>query len=130
MTRPSDVRLPQNLAARWRPRDDLRMLTSERRIARSSRPEVAIHLFLEHARERLGVRALALSTADGSLLAGAGEDLDRVARLGAEAQAGVATAERVATWRMCMGDDVLLLTSSGRAMDPDLGAGVRRILAA
>jgi hypothetical protein len=30
---------------------------------------------------------------------------------------------------MRLGDEVLLLTSSGRTMDPDLGAGVRRILA-
>jgi hypothetical protein len=105
------------------------MLTTERRLSRSSRPDVALRLFLEHARERLGVRAITLSTATGALVAGAGEDLDRLALVGAAAEAGSMTAERVATWRMPLGDDVLLITSSGRAMDPDLGAGVRRILA-
>jgi hypothetical protein len=110
------------------------MPTTDRRRARSARPCEAIRLLLECARERLGVRTLTLATSAGRVVAGAGEDLDRVAALGAAVDGGRAPdggdGRRVATWRLRIGEDDLVLTSHGRAMDPDLGGGVRRILAA
>jgi hypothetical protein len=101
----------------------------ERRRERSTRTDEALGLLLEHARERLGVRALALSTAKGAVVAGAGEDVYRLAEVGAAIDAGSTARTNVATWRLRVNDGDLLLTSAGPVMDPDLGAGVRRILA-
>jgi hypothetical protein len=106
------------------------MNTVERRRERSTRTDEALGLLLEHARERLGVRALALSTSEGAVVAGAGEDIYRLAELGAALDAGGVPRASVATWRLRVNDGDLLLTSAGPLMDPDLGAGVRRILAA
>jgi hypothetical protein len=106
------------------------MVINERRRARSHHAPHALQLLLQHARRRLGVRTLTLGTPAGALVAGAGDDLERIADLGARADAGHAPREVVATWRFRAGGRDLLLTSLGRAMDPDLGAGVRRILAA
>jgi len=88
------------------------------------RPFEALHLFLEAARERLGVRTLTLSAPTGHLIAGVGADVERVAELGARVDANVAT------WRTRVGDGEVVLTSSGRAMSADLADGVRRILGA
>jgi hypothetical protein len=107
------------------------MNTVERRSERSERTDEALGLLLEHARQRLGVRAIALSTDAGAVLAGAGEGVYQLAALGAsaDAPAGVRMRPEVATWRLRVGHEDLLLTSAGPAMDPSLGAGVRRILA-
>src|SRR5258708_19951625 len=107
------------------------MLITERRRARSSHPPDALQLLLQHARRKLGVRALTLGTASGALVAGAGagEDLEQVAGLGADIDAGGRSSKPVATWRMRVGERDLLLTSLRGAMDPDLAAAVRRILA-
>jgi hypothetical protein len=103
------------------------MLT-ERRRARSSRPFEALHFLLLRTRERLRVRAITFGSVSGSLLVGAGDDLARVAALGAAVNAGKQVDERVATWRLRVRDADFLLTSLGGVMDPDLGAGVRRIV--
>jgi hypothetical protein len=117
------------LAAGHLPGHDLRMTNVERRRERSTRTDEALGLLLDHARDRLGVRALALSTAKGAVIAGTGEGVYRLAELGASIDAGGAARAGVATWRLRVDDWDLLLTSAGPAMDPDLGAGVRRILA-
>ncbi len=107
------------------------MVTSERRRTRSVYPVEALQLLLASARTRVRARALTVGTVSGFLVAGDGEGLERVAELGADAEAGAPTAERdpVATWRLLVGETEMLITSLGGAMDPDLGAGVRRILA-
>jgi hypothetical protein len=87
-------------------------------------------LLLQHAKNKLGVRAMTLATASGLLVAGAGDELQRVAELGADVDAGQGVPEKIATWRLQVGTRVLLLTSLGGAIDPDLGPSIRRILAA
>jgi hypothetical protein len=64
-------------------------------------------------------------------VAGDGEDLERVAELGADTDAGAPAGGPgdIATWRLLVGETEMLITSLGGVMDPDLGAGVRRILA-
>ncbi len=104
------------------------MLTTERRRTRSLYTVEALQLLLGAARTRLRARALTLGTVSGYLVAGVGRDLERVAELGSEAEAGHAPRERVATWRLRVGESDMLLTSLGGSMDPDLGTGIRRIL--
>jgi len=104
-------------------------MKSERRISRSSRPEEALTLFLDRARERLGLEALTLGTTSGYLIAGSGPDPQSVAEKGAEVDAG-ASWPGVATWRMKLDRTFVVLTSCGGAMHADLGSGVRRILSA
>lgn len=103
----------------------------ERRRSRSSRPVEALSFFLNRARHSLGVRALTLGTTSGHLIAGSGsgEDLERVAEDGAAVDSGREPAEPIATWRMKLGEVDVVLTSLGGALDPELGSGVRRILA-
>jgi hypothetical protein len=107
------------------------MVTSERRRFRSPYTVEALQLLLAAARRRLRARSLTLGTVSGFLVAGDGKDLERVAELGADTEASASSGERsdVATWRLLVGDSEMLITSLGGAMDPDLGAGVRRILA-
>jgi hypothetical protein len=101
----------------------------ERRRSRSSRPIEALSFFLNRARRSLGVRALTLGTTSGHLIAGSGDDLDRVAEAGAEVDSGAEASEPIATWRMQLGGTPVVLTSLGGALDPELGTAVRRILA-
>jgi hypothetical protein len=107
------------------------MVISERRRTRSPYKVEALQLLLASARRRLRARALTLGTVSGFLVAGDGEELERVAEIGADADAGPPSGERVdvATWRLLVGETEMLITSLGGAMDPDLGPGVRRILA-
>lgn len=104
------------------------MVTSERRRTRSLYPVEALQLLFASARRRLRARALTLGTVSGFLVAGDGEELQHVAELGADAEAGAPSKDPVATWRLLVGETEMLITSLGGAMDPDLGAGVRRIL--
>ena len=101
----------------------------ERRRSRSTRPVEALSFFLTRARHSLGVRALTLGTTSGHLIAGSGDDLDRVAEAGADVDSGGVAVEPIATWRMQLGGAEVVLTSLGGALDPELGSGVRRILA-
>jgi hypothetical protein len=107
------------------------MVTSERRRTRSLYTIEALQLLLASARRRLQSRSLTLGTVSGFLVAGDGEDPERVAEIGADTDAGAPPERRgdVATWRLLVGETEMLITSLGGAMDPDLGAGVRRILA-
>jgi hypothetical protein len=107
----------------------------ERRRSRSSRPIEALSFFLNRARHALGVRALTLGTTEGHLIAGSGEDLERVAEAGADVDAGrsLPLGETIATWRVSLrGDEAadVILTSLGGALSAELGPGIRRILAA
>lgn len=105
----------------------------DRRTRRSEEPAEALSLFLESARARLGLRALTLSTPEGALVAGAGTHLESVASMGAwvarDPDVPPRIAARLATWRMRVNDQDLLLTSHGSRMTAELGEGVRRILA-
>lgn len=103
----------------------------ERRQRRSESPNEALLLFFDHAQTKLGVRALTLGTRDGRLLAGAGEDLEEIAELGALVDKGHVVARRalrLATWRMNVGGRDVVVTSWGGALGPDLADAVRRIL--
>lgn len=102
--------------------------TIERRQNRSARAFESLAFFLEHKQRTLEVRALTLGTTQGHLIAGAGEDQEVVAELGAQADRGEKIEERVATWRLRMNGTEVLLTSWGGALDAELGDGVRRIL--
>jgi hypothetical protein len=102
----------------------------ERRQNRSARPVEALALLLDSARARLGARTLTLATSEGWLIAGSGDEQERVVDAGVEADAGRNAGEGIATWRMCVGQSEMVLTSQGRAMDPGLASAVRRILAA
>ena len=101
---------------------------TERRRARSSRTTEAISFLLHRTQEKLRAPAITLGTTSGVLLVGAGNDLARVARMGAAVDSGQEVDEPVATWRLRVGESALLLTSVGGAMDADLGTGVRRIV--
>jgi hypothetical protein len=65
------------------------------------------------------------------LLAGAGDDLEEIAELGARVDSGHVVARsalRLATWRMRVGGEEVVVTSWGGALGPDLADAVRRIL--
>ncbi len=115
--------MPSNLAQRRRVRQYAPM-QSERRRRRSALPVEALQHFLHAERSRLGVRALTVGGPDGRLIAGAGEEIERVARLGAHQDGAVAT------WRTRLGNRDVILTSWGSAMSAELAEGVRRILLA
>ena len=102
---------------------------NDRRLQRSIRPIEALEFFLESARDRLGLRALTLGTAEGWLIAGAGSELDRVADEGARSARGDDISGDLATWRTRLGDVDVVLTSWGTRMSADLADGIKRILA-
>jgi hypothetical protein len=106
----------------------------ERRTHRTTDPVEALTRLLESHRERLGAKALALSTPEGVLLAGSGDGVDHAAEIGAridrsEADVHEALFGDVATWRLMAGQVELLLTSVGGRLSYDVGSGVRRIVA-
>ncbi len=103
----------------------------ERRSARSSHPFVALNLFLEAARERLGVATLAVCDELGELIAGVGDAPGFVAGLGLKLDSGECVRADIATWRLAVGERQYLIASaapSGGRLHLDLGDGVRRIL--
>ena len=104
----------------------------ERRTNRSSEPLEALTLLLDAARKRLGVRALTVATTRGRLVAGSGEDLDRVAALGTAIDRGEdppgEEPDSVATWRLRVGKQKLVISSLGKNLSNELGEGLRRIL--
>jgi len=123
------VGIPKLLAVLGgRPQDEF---MSERRQRRSVRTKEALALFLEAERKRLGVRALTVGTEQGQLIAGAGIGLRRVAAVGASVDAQADTtplSPSLATWRLRVNDQHVVVTCLGRKMTADLGEGVRRIL--
>jgi hypothetical protein len=104
-------------------------MKNERRHDRSARPDEAIALFLDAAKKKLSVRALTLGTMDGDLLFGSGEDLERIADIGAKVDAGEAQNKDIATWRTRVGNTSVVVTSWGGRLSVDLGDGLRRIFA-
>lgn len=104
----------------------------DRRKQRSTDPREALVLFLDAQRKRLGVRAITVSDERGELIAGSGVGVQRVASVGAKVDEAAddtgLLSQSVATWRLRVGDDQLVVTSLGRRMTADLGDGVRRIL--
>jgi hypothetical protein len=105
----------------------------ERRYHRSSQPIEALTFFLDAARKRLGVPALAVSTPEGRLIAGSGTGLESLVSLGSRLdrdEQPSASMAAIATWRLRVGNQHLLVTTLGHKMTADLGDGVRRILGA
>jgi hypothetical protein len=120
----------------------------ERRTKRSSVPQEAASLFLEAARDRAGLTALALANEDGLLIAGvqrAGDlDLEWIGALGCvcsiRGRRGPSLGslvERVTAGQMLESAEIVLrgerlyVTAVGGKLPPlaQLGAGIERILA-
>lgn len=108
---------------------------TERRRRRSEKAHEAMTLFLESLREKTGLTAVALTTQDGLLVAGAGKSVD------IEWMGALGAASRLATlaWdeltlhvqRLAVNDVELYLTSAGQPVNgPSVAAGLSRILAA
>lgn len=88
----------------------------DRRQRRSSDHRTALHLFLESRLCELGARSLRVSTLDGEIVAGVGDDSF--------------ADEWVPTWtRRVEGAPLVVAASGGRASD-EIAFGVRRILSA
>lgn len=97
---------------------------------RSTDPLEALTRLLESHRARLGAKALALSTPEGVVVAGSGDQIDEAAELGSRVDREDADVhdDHVATWRLTAGHVELLLTSVGGHLSYDVGSGVRRIV--
>lgn len=101
----------------------------ERRTARSTARQEALVLLLEEALKRFSVSAIALTTSDGLLIAGAGEgNLEELGALGVSTRRawnGVEVHSRSISAR----GEELIVTSAGKAIaDAQLDAGIERIL--
>lgn len=103
----------------------------ERRTQRSHDPVEALTRLLDAHRERLGAQTLSLSTPEGVIVAGSGEEPERAAAIGSLVDRDDADVHEgnVATWRLTAGEVELLLTSVGGKLSYDVGSGVRRIVA-
>lgn len=86
-------------------------------------------MFLSSSRARLGAHALAVGTGGGRLLAGSGDGAHLVAVMGARVAAGGNAPCDVAVFRVSVGADRYVVSSLGRALDDEVAAGIRRILA-
>lgn len=112
------------------------MSKSERRKRRSEKAHLALNLYLEAIREREGFKALAVTTDDGFLVAGAGvreTDLEWMGAVGASAKRKTLQweEETLHVQPIEVNDVPMFLTSMGRKVD--IGAvklGLERILAA
>lgn len=107
---------------------------NERRRQRSEKTHEAMTLFLESLREKAGLLAVALTTKDGLLVAGVGQNLDLewMGALGASCQrATMKWEEQTLHIQPLQVNDVeLYLTSAGKAVHgPAIAAGLQRILA-
>jgi predicted regulator of Ras-like GTPase activity (Roadblock/LC7/MglB family) len=110
------------------------MRKPERRNRRSEKAHLALNMFLESLREREGIEALAVTTADGFLVAGVGEtDVEWMGALGASAQRSTIRWEErtLHVDRVEVNKVPMFLTSSGkRASAATVQVGFERILAA
>ena len=112
-------------------------MTTERRRRRSEKQHEALTMFFENVARRLGLEALALTTADGQLVAGARHsptvdlDVEWMGNVGASRQlAELEWDDRTLFVRRLSVNDVFLyLTSAGRQADRAIDDGIRRILA-
>ena len=101
----------------------------ERRNTRSTARQEALTLLLEEALKRLGITAIALTTSDGLLIAGAGSgNLEELGALGVSTRKdwdGTPVHARTINAR----GEELIVTTAGRAVaDAELDAGIERIL--
>lgn len=101
----------------------------ERRSDRSTARQQALTLLLAEAVKRLGVSALALTTSDGLLIAGAGPgNLEELGALGVSNRR-VWNGAAVHSKSLDSRGEELVLTSAGAAVsDSELEAGIARIL--
>jgi len=94
-------------------------------------------MFFEQVARRLGLDALALTTDDGRLIAGARRDanvdldVEWMGNVGASKQRREVPFEDKTLYvrRLSVNDVFLYLTSAGREVDPAIDDGIRRILA-
>lgn len=108
---------------------------NERRHRRSDQAHKALTLFLESLREKAGLTAIALSTPDGLLVAGAGRtvDVEWMGALGAASRRPKFAWEEVTlhVHRLAVNDVELCLTSADHPVNSAaIAAGLTRILAA
>ncbi|MEW5742855.1 MAG: hypothetical protein AB1938_28320 [Myxococcota bacterium] len=112
-------------------------MTTERRRRRSEKHHEALTLFFENVAQRLGLDALALTTDDGRLIAGARRDasvdldVDWMGNVGASKQLAEVPFEDRTLYvrRLSVNDVFLYLTSAGRKTDRSIDDSIRRILA-
>jgi hypothetical protein len=104
-------------------------MIEDRRTRRSEVPHQALTMFLSACRTRLGAHALAVATGGGRLVAGSGDGALLVAVVGARVAAGGSSPCDVAVSRVRVGPDRYVVAALGNALDPDVAAGVQRILA-
>ena len=110
------------------------MRKPERRNRRSEKAHLALNLFLETVRKSEGIEALAVTTADGFLVAGVGEtDVEWMGALGASSQRSTFKWEELTlhVQRLEVNRVPMFITSAGRrAKAASLKDGFERILAA
>lgn len=104
----------------------------ERRLRRSEKPGEAVRLYLEALRERTGMHGVALANEDGLLVAGAGEDLDWLAAVGASStRSTVQWGDRtVHVRRMRVHSEDVSLASTGALANDEAARSISRIFAA
>lgn len=112
----------------------------ERRMNRSSVPHEAAGLYLDAMAQRGRMRALALATQDGLLVAGTGSDCEALAAIGVaqgsqvpvrkELLESVVGKERLHTSRLEIGGEIFFLASIGphKSQMSDATVALRRIL--
>ncbi|MCA2977393.1 MAG: hypothetical protein INH41_31105 [Myxococcaceae bacterium] len=108
------------------------MTQPERRTRRSSEAHRALSLFLEAVRTRESVEALAVTTEDGLLVAGAGKhDLEWMGSVGASSKRATLTwnERTLHVQRFTVNQVQMYLTSTDKKVDPGpVQAGLERIL--
>lgn len=110
------------------------MTKTERRVRRSEKSHQALNLFLESLREREGIGAMAVTTEDGFLVAGAGNaDVEWMGALGASSKRQTLSWEQetLHVQKVEVNHVPMYLTSMGRrASAQSVQLGFERILAA
>jgi hypothetical protein len=110
-------------------------MTHERRNRRSEKAHEAMTLFLESLREKSGLTAVALTTRDGLLVAGAGRtvDVEWMGALGAASRLAKFAWDELTlhVQRLAVNDVEMFLTCAGQPVNgASVAAGLTRILAA
>ena len=110
------------------------MRKTERRMGRSEKAHLALNLFLESLRRAEGSDAVAVTTADGFLVAGVGEktDVEWMGALGASSQRSSFTWEEhtLHVQRIDVNNVPMFVTSAGKPVKRwSVKTGFERILA-
>lgn len=109
------------------------MFKFNRRIRRSEKPHLALNNFLESLRAREGIEALAVTTEDGLLVAGAGPtDVEWMGAVGASSHRSTLTWDErtLHVQRMEVNRVPMFVTSAGGRTDVStVRLGLERILA-